>query len=372
MRAECSRDSLLNACQLTSAAISSAKEIKPILRNIKAVASAGRCTLMATDTEVGIRLEIQGVEVHAGEDGEAILPAAKLVQILRELKDPKLTIDVDSQTCKIKSKSSKFNLASEDPAHFPDLPNFPEDHYCEISAGTLRDMIRRTIFAVSHESARAVLTGLLWEMDGSTARLVSTDGKRLAMAAGVVTARGTSPTKGPSPVIPTKALGLLERNLAEDPSAPVKMAFRPNEVLFSTERAVVYSRLVDGRFPDYKNVLPKKPSTRIQLPLVEFASAVRQAAIITDNESPRVTFRFATGRLTLSTESAMAGNSEVEVELEKYDGSTIEINFNPNYVIDMLKTLPGDAPLSIDLIDGNSAAIFRSGDDYFYLVMPMS
>src|SRR5207302_9326551 len=121
MRALCHREGLLSACQLTSAAIPT-KDLKPILKNLKAVATDGRCTLIATDLEVGIRLDVQGLTIE--EPGDAILPAAKLIAILREARDAELTIEADASACVVRGASSplEFEMPSEDPAQFPDFP----------------------------------------------------------------------------------------------------------------------------------------------------------------------------------------------------------------------------------------------------------
>src|SRR4051812_41853435 len=148
MRALCSREGLLSACQLVSAAVPS-RDVKPILKNLKAVAGDGRCTLMATDLEVGIRLDVQGLVIQ--ESGEAILPAKKLIDILREARDESLTIEADPSQCVVRGPSLEFEMPSEDPAQFPDFPTFTEEKYHEISAGTLREMIQRTRFAAADE-----------------------------------------------------------------------------------------------------------------------------------------------------------------------------------------------------------------------------
>jgi DNA polymerase-3 subunit beta len=370
MKALCHREGLLAACQLTSAAIPT-KDLKPILKNLKAIAGDGRCTLIATDLEVGIRLDVQGLTIE--EPGDAILPAAKLIAILREARDAELEIEADASACTVRGTKSplEFEMPSEDPAQFPDFPTFAEDRYHEISAGSLRDMIRRTIFATADETARYSMTGVMWELEGAIARLVATDGRRLALAEGVATSVGGHTTRGQTPVVPTKAMGLLERNLQDDPEEPVKVCLRPNEVLFRTGRSVIYSRLVEGRFPDYRAVLPKKSATQVALNASSFQAAVRQAAIMTDNESKRVTFKFAKDRLTLVAQGATAGRSRVELPLE-YGGKAMDINFNPEYLIDMLKVLPPDVDLVLELNDANSPALFRCGEQYSYLVMPLT
>jgi DNA polymerase-3 subunit beta len=368
MKALCQRDGLLSAFQLASAAIPS-REVKPILKNFKAIADGGRFTLMATDLELGIRLDVMGMQVQ--EAGEAILPAGRLFAILRESREPDLRIEADSDKCLVVGESMEFEMPSEDPALFPDLPTFNEDKYHEVASDVMREMIRRTAFAAAEgETARYAMTGVLFELDGDHFKLVATDGRRLALTEGKAKAHGGHTTKGQSPLVPTKALTLLERNLQPDGSS-VRVCLRPNEALFRTETAVIYSRLVDGRFPDYRAVFPKKPAIKIPLPVDVFHSKVRQSAIMTDEESKRVTFRFETDKLTLLAQGATSGRAKVEMKIN-YDGKTVDINFNPAYLVEMLKILPEDAELTLDLIDGSTPALFRSGAHYSYLVMPLT
>ncbi len=150
----------------------------------------------------------------------------------------------------------------------------------------------------------------------------------------------------------------------------MRVCVRPNEVLFRTERAVIYSRLVEGRFPDYKVVLPKKHNIKVPLEASSFQAAVRQAAIMTDEDSKKVTFRFDKGKLTLQAQGATAGRSKVELPIE-YDHKPIALGFNPQYMIEMLKVLPPDAELCVDLIDEKTPVLFHSGPNYKYLVMPL-
>jgi DNA polymerase III subunit beta len=260
-------------------------------------------------------------------------------------------------------------MPSEDPAQFPDLPTFEDEKYHEVSAGNLREMIRRTVFAAAEDTGRISMTGVLWELDAEKVRLVATDGRRLAVADNLATAHGGHTTKGSAPVVPTKAMSLLERNL-QDEGETVRVCLRSNEALFRTERAVIYSRLVEGRFPDYKVVLPKKHNVKVTLDAAAFQAAVRQAAIMTDEDSKKVTFRFDKGKLTLQAQGATAGRSKVELAIE-YDHKPIALGFNPQYMIEMLKVLPPDAELTVDLIDEKTPVLFHSGGNYKYLVMPL-
>lgn len=370
MKAICRREGLLAACQLASLAMPNNTKVKPILHNLKAVAGDGRCTLMATDTEVGIRLDVQGLTIE--DAGAAILPAKKLTEILRESRDENLTIDAGPSACLVTSASLEFEMASDDVAGFPDFPDFDDGKCHEITALTLAQMVKRVLFAAADDQTRYSMQGASWEMDGDKVRLVATDGRRLALAEGLAVSTGGHTTKGTTPVVPTKAMRLLEKVLADDPEETVKVAFRGNEVLFRTGRAVVYSLLVEGRFPDWRGVVPKTNKAKATLATAPFHAAVRQAAIMTDAESRRVAFHFTPEKLRLQAQASASGRSKIELPIGEYEGPDVSINFNPDYLNDFLKVLPSDAPLVLHMTDGTKPALFKSGDDYSYLVMPLT
>jgi len=366
MKLICQRESLLQGCQLASSVLPT-KDIKPILANIKIVAEAGRVTLQATDLELGLRLEVAGVTVL--EPGQALLPAARIVSILREARMPELEFESAVGGLTVSGGSLEYELPYEDPDQFPDLPELDAIGAAQLTAGPLREMIRRTAFACATETARFTMTGVYWslETDG-TARLVATDGRRLAMSTGAVTGVSTAMTA----IVPSKAMHALERNLLDD-EEPVGVVLRPSEALFKTGRAVLSTRLVEGRFPDYRAVIPKREKILVRLPLPVglFVSAVRQAAIMADDESRKMILNFAPGKLTLQASHGTSGKSKVSMPID-YSGQAISIAFNPIYLLDMLKQLPGDGQMEVDLIDGNHPALFRYGEAFQYLVMPLS
>jgi DNA polymerase-3 subunit beta len=378
MKATCNREGLLAACQLAGAALP-AKDVKPILKNFKAVAGDGRCTLIATDLEVGIRLDVQGLVIE--EPGEAILPAAKLTDILREARDGQLSVEADSSSCVVRGTTSplEFEMPGEDPAQFPDFPELEDGKHHEVTAGALRELIKRTLFAAADDTAgRYVMTGVCWELEGGLVRLIATDGRRLALAEATATSgsaegkKGQGPEAGQAPVVSKKAMALLERNLQDDPEDLVKVCIRRDDAFFRTGRSVIYCRLLEGRFPDWRGVIPKKHTVQMPLNIGAFLAAVRQAAIMTDRESKRVTFKFTPERLTLQAQGATSGRSKVEMPLEGYKGAPVDISFNPDYLIEFLKVLPSDAALELRLTDGGKPALFRAGEQYSYLVMPLT
>jgi len=367
MKVRCHREGLLSAFQLTSVAVPS-RDLKPVLKNIKVIADGDRCTLLATDLELGIRLEVRGLNVE--ESGEALLPANRMLAILRESTDDEMAIEADAQTCLVRGQFNEFEMGGDDPGEFPDVPAFSAEGYHEMPAGMLREMIRRTAFAAATENPRYALTGILWELEGPKARLVATDGRRLAVREGAATAQGGHDTKGQTHVVPTKAMQLLERNL-NDPEEQVRVCLRPNDALFKTDRAMIYSRLVEGRYPPYREVFPKKQTVKVPLVVGPFHAAVRQAAIMTDEETKKVVFTFDKKKLTMQAQGPSTGRSKVEMAVD-YDSKQIKIGFDPKFITEMLRVLNPDDQLTLELVDGNSVALFKCGENYSYIVMPLS
>jgi DNA polymerase-3 subunit beta len=359
---------MLAAIQLASAAVAT-RDVKPVLRNIKAVVDNDRCTLMATDLELGIRLEVRGIKVD--EPGDALLPTSRFMNILRESTDEEMTIEATPDKCIVRGHTNEFDMPGEDPSSFPDVPTFAEEKYHEIAASVLREMIKRTQFAAATEGQVrfGATTGILMELEEEKAGMIATDGRRLAMMSGAAKAHGGHTTQGQMPVVPVKAMNLVERNLAA-PEEVVRISLRANEILMKTERAMIYSRLVEGRFPNYKQVIPTKNSHHVPLTVGPFLSAVRQAAIMTDEESKRVRFQFAKKKLTLRAQGAESGQSRVELPVE-YDGKGLEISFDPKFVVEMLRVLEPDAPITLDMSEGDKPAVFKHEPSYLYVVVPL-
>ena len=370
MKVSCIREGLLTACQQVQMAVA-ARTTKPILSNVKATAHDDALTLMATDLEIGIRYELRGVKVARA--GSAILPVMRLVSILRETADDEITLDVGDELTTIRLSTGRFELPTFDPAEFPEIPAFdPGGRYHEVKAGVLKSMIKRTAFAAEKkESTRWAVTGVLWEADGEKARLVATDTKRLAMTEGPAAVHGKAEAKPQSHLIPAKAIQLLERNLTDD-GETVQVALKANEALFQTERALIHTRLVEGRFPPYRDIIPKKHAVKLSVPVPEFLSRVRQAAIMTDDESKRVDFHFEKGKVVLTARGPETGSSEVQMALPEYDGGAVEIAFDPLYLTEMLRAIEGEPTAVLEMTDGQKPAVFRVGDTYLYLVMPLA
>ena len=369
MKVTCLRDNLLTACQMVASA-TAARSTRPILTNLKAIAQDDMLVLMATDIELGIRYELRGVTV--AEAGMAILPPTRLISILRETRDEEITLNASRETTLIRLSSGRFELPGGEPDQFPDLQAFDTgNRYHELTAGVLRQLIRRTLFAVEKkESNRWAITGVLWEAEGENARLVATDTKRLAIAQGPSTIYGEASSGGESHLVPVKAIQLLDKNLVDDGEL-VRVALTLNEALFQTERALIHSRLVEGRFPPYRDILPKKSLIRLELPVGEFLSCIRQAAIMTDEDSKRVDLSFEPGKVIMRARGAETGSSEVVMQLAEYSGPGLNIGFDPAYIIEMLRAIETEPTVILEMSDEVKPAVFRLADHYTYLVMPL-
>jgi DNA polymerase-3 subunit beta len=369
MKAFCNRDGLLSAFSMVSGVVP-ARSPKPILQNVKLITDEENgSVLMGTDLEVGIRHRVLGVRIE--EPGAVILPTVQIGSILRTSSDEELELSTDEDHLIVRGAHSEFTLATEDASLFPEVPDFAAASYHVLTAGNLKKLIRRTIFATDLESARYALGGVLVELVRDSIAMVGTDGRRLARMQAEAEAANNPPPAAGTPVVPVKALKLIERNLVDD-DVQVHLAIQSGtSVLVQTEGAVIYSRLVEGRFPRYQDVFPANVEVRIPLEAGTLRLAVEQASIVTNDDSRGVDFQFGPGVLKLSSQAADMGSSHVELPIN-YEGKPVEITFDPRYLVDALKTLDDETPLTAELIDARNAAVFRTQDQYTYVVMPLT
>ena len=367
MKLHCHRPSLAAALGIVQGVVPT-RTPKEILKNVKLTATKDSAILIGTDQEVGIRYEIQGVEVE--QPGETLLPTSRVASILRELTDETVYLELSENTVSIKSGHSEFKLSAEDAAEFPAVTAFDEKQYHLVPGKVLRESIRRTIFATDVESTRYALGGVLLELESEGMNLVATDSRRLALVKTVCKSQGMDEAASVNPVIPAKAMGLIEKSISEEEDE-VLIAVHANDVLVKAGRSTIYSRLVEGRFPRYRDVVPQQATATIELVVGPFYSAVRQAQIVTNEESRGVDFKFADGLLTLSSQAAEIGQSKVELPIG-YDGEAIVITFDPRFVADFLKVLEPESQVELRLIDSESAAVLRAGENYTYVIMPLS
>src|SRR5882724_2372211 len=369
MKIVCDREKLLGALQ-TAALFAPGRSPKEILTNVKLDVDKDGATFSATDMEVGVRLKIEGLDVDA--PGSTVLPVAQFGAILRESSDQKLRIDSTSKGTIVRGERSEFKLNAADPDEIPNVAVFEESKYHVISARLFREIILRTEFATDMESSRYALGGVLFELEPNKITAVGTDGRRLAKMEGPAEAVNDHKTGDTMTIIRTPSLRSIGRALA-DVDNEVHLAARGNDVLLRTPRCTFYSRLVEGRFPRWRDVFPqRRDAPRIDMQVGLLLSALRQAAVVLSAESRGVDFTFAEGTLTLSGATAEAGQSRVDMPVA-YTGQQIIVSLDHRFVLEFLNVLEPTANIALEIENGETAVVFHADDGaYGYVVMPLS
>lgn len=369
MKLSCQREPLAAAFQL-AAGVAPSRSPKEILQNVRITAVGGVLQLSATDTEVAIRIELsEGVEI--GEEGTALLPVTRTGAILRESSDESLRIETDDSAVQLLGSRSKFRLPMANPDEFPMVEGFAEETFHELPVRTFRELVRRTVFATDAESSRYALGGVLLEMENEEVIAVGTDGRRLARMVGKGVPVGEHQTSGMSTIVPTRAISLMERAVG-DGDDTVHLCARSNDLLLRTPRCMIYSRLVEGRYPNWRQVFPKRDNaTQIDLVVGPLFAALRQAAIVTDPDRRGIEFSFADGTLNLEATTAEIGTSHVELPIP-YDGPPITLKIDHRFLADFCKVLDPETSCVLEIENENSPALLTTEDGYAYVIMPMT
>jgi DNA polymerase-3 subunit beta len=369
MKITCAREPLTSAFSL-AASIAPARSPKEILQNVKATASGGKLILTATDMEVGIRLEVEeGLEIET--EGTALLPVVRTMAILRESNDEMLTLETDEAGIQVSGANSRFTLPGSNPDEFPPVASFEEEKYHVISTRLFRTMLRRTVFATDTDNSRFALGGVLLEMTENMVTAVGTDGRRLARMEGEAESIGGHETTGNSTIVPTRAIQLIERAVDENDDT-VDVAARASDLLVRTRNAVIYSRLVEGRYPNWRQVLPQREQAiQLDFTVGPLFAALRQAAIVTDQDSRGIDFTFADGTLKLEASTQDIGQSQIEMPIA-YDAEPITLTLDHRYLADFCKVLDREQGFQIEIESGSTPALLTTEDGYAYVIMPMS
>jgi DNA polymerase-3 subunit beta len=355
MKIRSPKEPLLAAVQAASSVVP-ARSPKPVLTNVKFEAGPDGAVVSATDLEVGIRAVVEGVETLA--PGAVLLPSSRLVAILREAAAGAIfEIESDGSAAVVKAARSQFRLPVDGPCF-------------ELSTPLVHELVRRTVFATDNESSRYALGGVLLELTGSGVIAVGTDGRRLAKMEGPSQAQGGELADA-QPIVPARAMQLVERSLGAA-DLPVRVAVRASEILVQTGGTTISARLVEGRFPRWRDVFPERPdASRVQVVAGPLLAAVRQAAIVTSEQSKGVDFSFEPGQLVLSGRSAESGESRIELPID-YAGDAVRIKLDPRFASEFLKVLDGGTAISIEIADPQSACVCRTDDGYGYVIMPLA
>lgn len=368
MKIKIDRERFLTPFQI-AATVAPARSPKPILQNVKLEVSETGIDLIATDMEVGIRSDVSGIEVSS--PGSVVLPVGRFGSILRESMDEKLCIETDGQNTLIKGQHSEFRLPAENPDEFPAIETYQESAYHVVPARLMKELVRRTLFATDTDSSRYALGGVLLEFEPDKIVAVGTDGRRLAKMEGPAHGVNGHPQGATMTIVPSRSMQLIDRALS-DSDAEIQVSARSNDVFVKTPHVTLYSRLVEGRFPKWRDVLPtREDGARIEMSTGPVFGAVRQAAVVASDESRGLDLKFANGTLSLSANTAEVGQSHVEIPIP-YEGDDIKITLDHRFVADFMKVLDLDKTFVLDVKNNEEAAVFSTDDGYAYVVMPLS
>jgi DNA polymerase-3 subunit beta len=339
----------------------------PILSNVLLSASEGRLELTATDLDVTIS---SSAAATVTVPGRATLPVKKLFGIARELPAPEIEIEIDEKAvCSLRAGASFYKINGLPADEFPPLPAFKQARAVTVPQDKLRLMLKKTSFAVSTDETRYVLNGIFFSLKEHKVTLVATDGRRLAMTDEEADVPAESQADF---IVPTKAINELNRLLAG--TGTVEMKFSDNQVAFTTKAdngsgVLIISKLVDGNYPNYRQVIPGECQERVALPREEFLGALRRAELMTSDKSNSVKLTLSRNQLAITANTPEVGEAREGLAIN-YKGKDFAIAFNPGYLMDPLKALDAEE-VFFELIDELSPGVLKTNSPFLYVIMPM-
>ncbi len=365
MRITIEQAQLLKSLQIVEHAVNERSTL-PILANILLETHENTLTLTATDLDLGVRYQLPLLTTQ--EQGAITLPARRFTSIIRELPEDPITIEAKkNHTASVSCRTSLFKIQGLPPEDFPLFPPITETHPTTLPQEILKTLITQTAFAMSPEETRFVLNGALLQVTANATRLVATDGRRLALA----TAQGAGASNANlSAIIPAKTVRELSRLLQpeEDGDAVTIAQLKDNQLVFRFSGINLITRLVEGQFPNYENVIPPPAKTTVTCSQQLLASAIRRVSLMTTATSQAVVFELERERLTISKESPELGSAREELPAT-YTGQPMRVAFNPEFWLDVLKAIEVD-PLTIEVVGEDKPAVIRL-PQLLYLVLPM-
>lgn len=339
----------------------------PILSNVLVRAAEGRVEFIATDLDVTISCT---VEATVKQPGATTLPVKKLFGIVRELSAGEIELETDEKNVTaLRSGSSFFKIRGLAAEEFPPLPKFKEEKKITLPQEKIRGMLRKTSFAISTDESRYVLNGIFISLKDHKMTMVATDGRRLAL----VDEEVDLPEKSQGEVIvPSKAVNELSRLLTD--KGDVEVNFSENQASFTLKDekgagVLIITKLIEGNYPNYRQVIPGETKERIALPREEFLHALKRAEIMTSDKQNSVKLAFTKNNLAITSNAPDVGEAR-ETMAVNYKGKDLAIAFNPAYVIEPLNALSNDE-VFLELIDELSPGVLKVNGPFLYVVMPM-
>jgi DNA polymerase-3 subunit beta len=361
-----SKEQIINGLQAVQNVVSTRTTL-PILSNVLLRAENDRLELTATDLDVTVAC---GVEAKVKKPGATTVPVKKLFGIIRELANLDIDIEVDEKhNCTVRSGASFYKINGLSADEFPPLQKFKEDKKVVLSQETLRGMMKKTSFAISTDESRYVLNGNFISLKDHKMTMVATDGRRLAL---VDEEMDVSEASQGEFIVPAKAVNELNRLLQD--KGEVELRYVDNQASFTLKddkgsSILIVTKLIEGNYPNYRQVIPAETKERISLVREEFLHALRRAEIMTSEKSNSVKLSFGKNKLEITANSPDVGEAKETLAIN-YKGPEMAIAFNPKYMIDPLNALANDE-VFLELIDELSPGVLKINGPFLYVVMPM-
>jgi len=333
----------------------------PILSNILLESYQDTLRLISTDLDICINYSLK---VNLQESGAITVPAKRFFDIIRELPEGEVNVtSKKNNVVTIEAETCQFRIMGLPREDFPKLPEFKDKEIIKIQQGLFKEMLTLTSFAVSHDETRYVLNGILMEIKRNTLTLVATDGRRLAMIEKKINFDANKEIKV---VIPFKTIQELLRNLNDEEE--LSLVVGHNQILLDLGLVMIISRLIEGEFPDYRQVIPAPISNKININRQQFLLATRRASLLTTPDYQAIKIEVFKNKMVVSKSTPDIGESKEELPIE-YQGKEMVVGFNPNFLIDVLKNLEEET-IGLELTGSDKPGVVRV-DNYIYVVLPM-
>ncbi|MCU0640957.1 MAG: DNA polymerase III subunit beta [Candidatus Margulisbacteria bacterium] len=354
--------------------IVSTRSTLPIIGNLLFEAQKNSIKISANNLEIGMELSIKAT---VSKEGSALLPAKTLSGIVSKLPETKIGFKLgENSTIKINYDQSHFNLHALPADEFPALNKVKEGKTFNISPETLHSMIKQTIFAVSGSEEKYVLTGVLLEAgkssqagDQTNVRLVATDGYRLAKRGEKIELKSDP---GISVIVPAKALSELAKIIDGRDKGEVKIHVSNEQISFRYDDVYLVSRLIQGQFPDYRQVIPKKSATKITLSASEMLRAAERAAVIAAGSANVSAFEVRGGKLYITANTPDVGSVTEVIAADVKGVEKARVSFNIRLITDVLNVIDAEM-VTLELGEGLSPGVIKpeGQTEYLYIVMPI-
>jgi DNA polymerase-3 subunit beta len=361
MKVSVEKQAITNGLQLVHGVVNPRPAL-PILSNVLLHAEDERLWMTTTDLEITMRC---AVEAKVGRKGATTLPARRLFSILRELPVDKIEIEVDDKNfASIACGASFFKIDGLSEEEFPPLPTFDGGHSYTMEQKVFKTMLQRTAYAASSDESRYILNGTLLSFKDSKLTLVATDGRRLALSEQEV----EFPKEGELDIVlPTKAVNELLHGLRDEGN--VKITATRNQVAFEFDEVLMISKLIEGTYPNFRQVIPSQCEQRVAVEREALLNAIRRVALLTSEKSSSVRMTFGKNKLKVSASSPDVGEAHETLPI-KYTGKDIAVAFNPDFVVEPLRTLASDE-VFFEMTDELSPGVLKCDVPFIYVLMPM-